>query len=142
VKAVWLYRIAAVLFVLFAILHTVGFLSFKAPTAEGLAVWESMNRVHFQIGSANFSYGDFYKGFGLFVSVYSFFSGFVAWHLAALSAKSPGAIGYLGWALCAVQVASFILSAVYYSTPQMTLTGILAVCSGWAAISVKRDHLV
>ncbi len=63
-----LYRIASVLFVLFALGHTFGFLSFKPPSAEGLAVRDAMNNVHFQIGGANLSYGSFYTGFGLYVS--------------------------------------------------------------------------
>lgn len=49
-KAIMLYRIASVLLVLFAAGHTFGFLKFKPPTAEGLAVRDAMNNVHFQVG--------------------------------------------------------------------------------------------
>jgi len=46
-----------VLFVLFAAGHTFGFLNFKPPTAEGLAVRDAMNNLHF---GADLSYGAFY----------------------------------------------------------------------------------
>jgi hypothetical protein len=66
-KATLPYRIASVLFVLFAAGHTFGFLNFKPPTAEGLAVRDAMNNVHY---GANLSYGGFFVGFGLCVTVY------------------------------------------------------------------------
>src|SRR5260370_1038563 len=47
-KATLLYRIASVLFILFAAGHTFGFLSFKPASPEGLAVRDAMNNVHFQ----------------------------------------------------------------------------------------------
>ena len=59
-KATVLYRIACVLLILFAAGHTVGFLTFKAPSSEARAVWDTMNNVHFQVRGASFSYGGFY----------------------------------------------------------------------------------
>jgi hypothetical protein len=50
-KATVLYRIASGLLVLFAVGHTLGFLNFKPPSPEGLAVREAMNNVHFQSGT-------------------------------------------------------------------------------------------
>ena len=73
-KAIWLYRTAAVLLILFAAGHTFGFLNFKAPTAEGVAVFDAMNHVRFTARGATYSYGDFYRGFGLYISVYLLFS--------------------------------------------------------------------
>jgi hypothetical protein len=90
-KAAVLYRIASVLLVLFAAGHTVGFLRFNPPSAEGQAVYESMNQVHFQVKGSSFSYGGFYRGFGLFVTVYLLFSAFLAWYLGFLAGQqSPG----------------------------------------------------
>jgi hypothetical protein len=123
------YRIAAILLVLFAALHTVGFLNFKPPTAEGLAVWESMNRVHFAVRSSEFSYRGFYVGFGLFVTTYMLFAAYLAWWLSG----AKGGVGGLGWAFCGVQVVSLVLSCVYFSVPQAAFSGGLAVLLGWAA---------
>jgi hypothetical protein len=86
-KPTVLYRIASVLLILFAVGHTVGFLTFKAPSPEARAVWDAMNNVHFHVRSGSFSYGGFYIGFGLFVTAYMLFSAFLAWHLGLWPAK-------------------------------------------------------
>src|SRR6202035_3335380 len=96
-KATWLYRIAAILLVLFAAGHTVGFLKFVPATPEGKAVIESMNTVTLQPG-APYTYGGFYRGFGLFATVYFLFAAVVSWHLGELARKLPTAAGSLPWA--------------------------------------------
>ena len=63
--ATLLYRIAAIIFVFFAVGHTYGFLSLRPPSPEGRAVYDSMNAVHFEVRGRNYSYGAFYRGFGL-----------------------------------------------------------------------------
>ncbi len=132
-NATVLYRTAAALLILFAIGHTVGFLKFKPPTAEGMAVREAMNHVHFQVRGRDYSYGGFYLGFGLFNSVYLLFSAFLAWRLGDLDAHSPQAASVLGWALCGVMLASLALCWAYFNMVAVAFSAVLAVCLGWAA---------
>jgi hypothetical protein len=122
-----LYRIAAVLLVLFAAGHTVGFLGFKPPTAEAMAVRDAMRTVHFQVKSADLSYGGFYNGFGLFVTVYLLFAAFLAWYLSNYPMR------VLGWALCGVQVAGVALSWIYFSAAPVVFSALVAGCCGWGA---------
>jgi hypothetical protein len=137
-KPILLYRIAAVLLVLFALGHTLGFLKFQAPTAEGKAVWEAMNSVHFQIGGSSFSYGGFYIGFGLFVTAYLLFSAALAWQLGTLSLNHPEYIGPIGWSFFLVQIASLVLSWIYFSLPPALFSALIAACLGWASWLVRR----
>jgi hypothetical protein len=139
-KATLLYRIAAVLFILFAAGHTIGFLKFRPESQEGLAVWESMNNVHFQLGNGSFTYGGFYLGFGLFATLYLLFSAFLAWHLGSLAARNPTAIGALGWVFCATQVVSLLLSWKYFLAPPVVLSALLTISLGWAAWLVSAAH--
>jgi hypothetical protein len=132
-KAKWLYRIAAAFFLLFAVGHTYGFLSLRAPSAEARAVFDAMNNVHFQLDGASFSYGAFYRGFGLSCTVSMLFSAFLAWHLGGLAEKLPQAIGALGWVFCAVQVAGLVLSLIYFSLAPAAFSAIVVICLGWAA---------
>ncbi len=132
-RAAVLYKIASVMLLLFAAGHTFGFLRFTPPSAEGRAVYESMNSVHFQVKGSSFSYGGFYRGFGLSITVNMLFSAFLCWYLGALAGSNPQASATLGWALCAVQVVSLVLSWVYFSAVPATLSAIVAVCLGWAA---------
>jgi hypothetical protein len=137
-KATLLYRIASVLLLVFAAGHTFGFLHFKPSTSAGRVVLDAMNDVHFQIGSGSFSYGGFYTGFGLLVTVYLLFSAFLAWHLGGLAGHEPRAIGALGWVFFLVQAATLVLSWIYFSVPPVVLSALVAVCVGWAAWLVQR----
>ena len=128
-----LYRIASVLLLLFTLGHTVGFLSFKPPTAEGIAVRDSMANVHFKVGGGDYSYGNFYRGFGLFNSIFLLFSAVLAWHLGTLAARDPQAIGVVGWAFCLAMVGSLVLCWTYFNPIATTLSALVAICLGWAA---------
>ncbi len=132
-SATVLYRIASVLLILFTAGHTVGFLKFVPPTPEGIAVRDSLTRVHFQVRGRDYSYGGFYRGFGLFNSVYLLFSALLAWHLGTLAARDPHAIGAVGWAFCVVMVATLLLCWAYFNMVAVTFSAVLAVCLGWAA---------
>ncbi len=136
-NATLLYRIASVMLVLFSLGHTIGFLKLKAPTQEALAVREAMDNVHFEIRGASFSFGGFYVGFGLYITAYLLFSAFLAWHLGGLAAREPQAIGALGWAFLAVQLAGLVLSCIYFSAVPAAFSALLAACLGWAAFLVK-----
>lgn len=128
-----LYRIAAVLLILFAVGHTLGFLSFKPASAEGQAVREAMNSVQFDFKGSSYSYGGFYRGFGLMVSAYLLFSAFLAWHLSGLAAAHAASIGWLGWMFVAAQLACLVLSVMYFFLVPALISGAVVVCLAWAA---------
>jgi hypothetical protein len=136
-KSKFLYRAASVLFVLFAAGHTFGFLNFRPPTAEAVAVRDAMDRVHF-VG--NHSYGGFYIGLGLYATVYLLFSAFLAWQLGTLSARAPQAARPLGWTLFAVQLASLALAYLYFGAPPMVFSALTAICLFAAAGPWNRDR--
>jgi hypothetical protein len=126
------YRIASLVFILFAAGHTFGFLAFKPLSPEGLAVRDAMQNVHFQVKGSTFTYGQFYTGFGLYATVYLLFSSFLSWYLGNLARTAPQAIGSLAWVFVAVQVASLILSWRYFLLPPVILSALVAVCLAWA----------
>lgn len=141
-NATLLYRIAAVLLILFAAAHTFGFLSFTPPTPEGVAVRDAMNNVHFQVKNHSYSYGSFYKGFGLFATAYLLFAAFLAWHLGAMAAKHPQAIGSLAWVFFGLQLVSLGLSWIYIAPPPAIASGLVAACAGWAALRLNTKKAV
>jgi len=131
--ATLLYRIAAVVLVVFAAGHTFGFITFRPPGAEGLAVHQAMNSVQFEFDGAKHSYGAFYTGFGITVTAYMLFSAFLAWHLGGLAARQPGAIGALGWVFAALQLVCVALNIVYFFLVPVLFSAVVAVCLLWAA---------
>jgi len=132
-KAVWLYRTASIIFVLFAAGHTYGFLSFRPASAEGRAVWEAMNNVQFQQGGASFTYAGFYVGFGLSATVFLLFLAFLTWYVGTLARDNPRAIGPLGWALFVLQFVSIGLNWKYFSIAPAIFAAVLAAILGGAA---------
>ena len=133
--ATTLYRISAGVLVLFAAGHTVGFLKFKPPTPEGVAVQHSMDSVTFQLGSQTFSYGDFYRGFGLFCTLYLLFAAYLAWYLSTMAQNHPQNIGALSWIFFVLQVASIAVSWKYFIPPPVIFSAILSLLQvgphGW-----------
>jgi hypothetical protein len=76
-KASVFYRIAAVLLLLFAIGHTVGFRQVDPRWGvDGLIA--SMQSIHFEIQGFSRTHRDFFVGFGLFVTVFLLFAGGVS----------------------------------------------------------------
>jgi hypothetical protein len=132
-NATLLYRIASVIFILFAAGHTFGFLTLVPPSPEARAVFDGMNNVHFQLRRESFTYGGFYRGFGLSITVTLLFSAFLAWHLGTLARSNPQAIGWLGWAFALVQVISIVLSWKYFAKGPAIFSAGVAICLAWAA---------
>lgn len=137
-SATLLYRIAAFIFVLFAVGHTYGFLTLRPASPEGRAVYDSMNNVRFEVRGRSFTYGAFYRGFGLSCTASLILSAFLCWHLGDLARTAPAAIGMLGWVFFAVQVFGVVLSYLYFGPPPMVLGSLVALLVGAAAFLAGR----
>ena len=141
-KATFLFRAAAVLFVLFAAGHTAGFLTFQPPSAEGRAVFADMNRVHFIIGSSTYSYGNFYKGFGLFITVFDLFTAYLAWYLGSLARRHEARIvAAIAWPLAGLQLVGFVLSWLYFGTGPMIFSALGAAILAGGTVLTKTEPL-
>ncbi len=138
-SATTLYRIAAVIFLLFATLHTVGFLSLKPPTPEALAVWDGMNRVHFSIDGTSYSYGKFYRGLGLSITVSMLFLTYLAWELGGLARTAPSAAAHAGWALCLSQLGGAAVALRYIGMPPAIFSTVVAAILAGAAWMSGRN---
>jgi hypothetical protein len=128
-KSTVLYRIACVLLVLFAAGNTYGVL--KSRMAAG------MNTAHFPGGHAEFTYAQVVLGLGLFCSLYFLFSAYLASHLGGLARTNPQAIGALSWVFFAVQLVSLVMSKIYLAAGPLILSGLIAICTGWAAWTLR-----
>ncbi len=137
-NATLFYRIAAVLFVLFTLGHTFGFLSFRPSSSEGKAVLESMNSVHFKAGGRTCSYGEWYRGFGLSITVSMLFWAFLAWYLGGLAQTAPHAIGPLGWAFFTVQIGGVVMAVLFFGPPATVLSALVTVLVGVGAWLTPR----
>ena len=133
------FRISAVILLLFAVGHTFGFLTFKPPTEQGMAVREAMTNVHFQVGGKIFSYGGFYRGFGISATIGMLFEGFICWFLGGLARRSPKEVAPIGWALVVQQIAGMVLALMYFGVPPTIFSAVLTVCFVAATILAAKN---
>lgn len=128
-KASVLYRIAAVLLLLFAVGHTLGFR--QSDPAWGVdALLGSMRSIHFEVQGFSRTYWDLFVAAGFSVGVFYFFAAILAWQLGGLPAATLALMRGIAWAfaLCfaAITVVSwrylFILPIVFSITITLCLT--------------------
>jgi hypothetical protein len=96
-KASTLYRIAAVLLLLFALGHTLGFRQ-SDPTWGVDAMLGSMRSIHFEIQGFNRSYWDLFTAAGFSVGVLYLFAAILAWQLGGLPAATLALMRGTAWA--------------------------------------------
>ena len=149
-NATLFYRIAAVLFFLFGIGHLYGSLTFVPPSAEGRAVFQAMQDVHFTEHGASLSYWGFFRGFSISLGIQMFFSSYLAWHLGNVAKNAPEALGLVGWVFSAVQLVGLAFNYRLFAPPAIIPGLVISVCLGWAAwlagmsvaIHVRRGRTV
>ena len=127
-KAGILYRIAAVLLVLFAVGHTLGFRE-GDPAWGAAALIGSMQSVHFNAQGFNRTYWDFFSAFGFFFSVLLLFSAVLAWQLGSLKAVSFDAFTRrTAWALAICFAAVTALNWRYAFTTPIVFSTVITAC--------------
>ena len=130
---------SAVLMLVFAAGHTFGFLAFHASTPEGQATWAAMCSAAIDPKLPHATYGRFYVGFGLFVTVFFLFEAWLALFAARLTLREPSTSRSLAAALALAQLACLLLSLRYFSTPPVIFSTITLVLFAWAAWSLRSQ---
>jgi hypothetical protein len=126
-KASMFYRIAAVLLLLFAAGHTIGFRQNNPEWGAG-AVLGLMRSVHFNAQGFTRTYWDFFSAFGLFFSVFLLFAAVLAWLLGGLPAETLARVRSIAWALAVCFVAVTALSWKYAFTTPIVFSTLITVC--------------
>lgn len=112
------YRVAAVVLLVFCFFHTVGgMLSHGSNGVAADAVLAAMKRVHFDVFGAECSYYGFYFGFGMTTSVFLLLAAGMAWFLGGMSPEGLRQVAPLAWMLFASQVVLAVLCWAYFFPP-------------------------
>src|SRR6201987_3659077 len=145
-KASIFYRIAAVLLLLFAVGHTLGFR--QSDPHWGIdALLGSMRSIHFHVQGFNRTYWDLFVASGLCVGVFYLFSAILAWKLGGLPAATLALMRGIAWAfaLCfaAITVVCwrylFILPIAFSIVITLCLTAAAWLSARQASASPLRD---
>jgi len=107
------YRISAVLLVLFAIGHHLGFRQTKGMTGADSVV-SLMKSVHFTVQGFQRVYYDFFVGFGFFVTAFLLFSALLSWQLGSVSQEVLAQIPWATWGLAVCFLVVAVLSWAYF----------------------------
>jgi len=131
-KASMLYRIAAVLLLLFAIVHTLGFRQ-SDPTWGIDALVSSMRSIRFDVLGFNRTYWDFFVAAGLSAGVFYLFAAILAWQLGALPVATLALMRGTRWAFALSFAAITVVSWRYLFAIPIAFSLAITVCLTAAA---------
>jgi hypothetical protein len=135
VKPSVLYRIAAVLLLLFAIGHTLGFRQIDPKWGVDSLIG-SMQSIHFDAQGFRRTYWDFFVGFGLQVSVFQLFAAVLAWQLGGLSKETLRLMPVVTWSLAICFGGVTVLCWLYFFLVPIILSAVITFClilAAWIA---------
>jgi len=136
-KAPIFYRIAAVLLLLFAAGHTLGFRE-SDPTWGVETLLGSMRSIRFDIQGFSRTYWDLFVAAGFSVGVFYLFAAVLAWQLGGLPAETLVVMRVIVWALPLCFAAITVLSWRYLFIVPIVFSMVITVCLIAAAWLSRR----
>ena len=137
-RASMLYRIAAVLLLLFAVGHTLGFRQ-SDPRWGVDALLVAMQSIHFEVQGFNRTYWDLFVAAGFSVGVFYLFAAILAWQLGRLPAATLALMRGTAWALAFCFAAITVVSWRYLFIIPIAFSIVITLCLTAAAwLSAKQ----
>ena len=127
-----LYRIAAVLLLLFAVAHTLGF-SQSEPAWGVDALLQSMRSMRFDVMGSSRTYWDLFLAAGLSVGVLYLFSALLAWQLASLRPEALASLRVTLWAFALCFAVITVVSWRYLFMVPIVFSMVITMCLTAAA---------
>ena len=131
-KASLFYRIAAVLLLVFAAAHTLGFRQ-SDPQWGVDALLGSMRSIHFNVMGFSRSYWDLFLAAGYSVGVFYLFAGILAWQLGGLPAPTLALMRGPAWAFALCFAAITVVSWKYLFLLPILFSIVITLCLSAAA---------
>jgi len=126
-KASMFYRIAAVLLLLFALGHTLGFR--QSDPAWGVdALLGAMRSIHFEVQGFSRTYWDLFQAAGFCVGVFYFFAAILAWQLGGLPAATLALMRGTAWAFALCFAAITVVSCKYLFALPIVFSTVITLC--------------
>lgn len=134
------FRLASYVLVLFAFGHTTGaVVGTPRFGADSDAVVDLMKSVHVRAQGADCTWYGFYRGFGVFVTVFFVFSVYATWRLGgARDEAERRALLPIGWALFASYLVNLVIAAVYFFPAPIVFSSLVAGLLGYACLRASR----
>jgi hypothetical protein len=137
-KASIFYRIAAVLLLLFAAGHTLGFRQ-SDPSWGVDALLSSMRSMHFDVQGFNRTYWDLFSAAGFSVGVFYLFAAILAWQLGGLPPATLALMRGTAWAFALCFAALTVVSWRFLFILPIAFSIVITLCLTAAAwLSTKQ----
>src|SRR6476661_703261 len=121
------YRIAAVLLLLFAIGHTLGFR--QSDPAWGVdPLLGSIRSIHFEVQGFNRTYWDLFLAAGFSVGLFYLFAAILAWQLGGLPAATLALMRGTAWAFALCFAAITVVSWRYLFLIPIAFSILITLC--------------
>jgi hypothetical protein len=133
------YRLAAYVLVLYTLGHTFGAVVATPDFGpESTHVVTAMKTVHVVAQGADCTWSGFYRGFGIFVSIFFVFSVLVAWHVGGKTLEQRVALLPLTWALFASYAVSIVTGWLYFFAMPVIFSTAVTLLLGVACVRDQR----
>ena len=126
-KASLFYRIAAVLLLIFAVGHTLGF-RHSDPNWGVDSLLGSMRSIRFDVQGFSRTYWDLFVAAGLSVGVFYLFAAILAWQLGGLSAETLALMHGTAWAFAVCFAGITVVSWRYLFILPIVFSLVITVC--------------
>jgi hypothetical protein len=134
-----LYRIAAVLLLLFALGHTLGFRE-SDPKWGVDALLVSMRSIHFDMQGLSRTYWDLFTGAGFTVGILYLFASILSWQLGGLSRETLVQMRVATWALALCFAGIAVVSWRYLFVIPLVFSTVITLIFAAAAWSSSRSE--
>jgi hypothetical protein len=130
-------RIASVLTLIHAILHTVGGVFGKPEPGAAQAAVTAMQSNHFLVMGLPRTYSDFYMGLGLCVTIFLTIEAIVFWQLGSLAKTHAPLIRPVLATFVVAYLALAVNSGFYFFQAPVVTEILIALCLGVAFVTAK-----
>jgi hypothetical protein len=138
IKPALFLRIAAVLTLIHAVLHTIGGVFGSPDPGPATAAVQAMTTNQFPLMGNTRSYWDFYRGFGLAVTIFLTAEAVVFWQLASLAKTEARRLRPILLTLLVAYATMAVNSYAYFFLGPALAEICIAVCLGLAIAGVGK----
>jgi hypothetical protein len=138
-KPVLFLRIAAILTLIHAVLHTIGGVFGKVEPGPAAVAVEAMKANQFLLMGYTRSFWDFYRGMGLAVTVFLAAEAVVFWQLGSLARTDARRLRPIVGTFLVAYAALAVNSYTYFFLGPVIVEILIAACLGLAILTAKPE---
>jgi hypothetical protein len=136
-KPVLFLRIASVLTLIHAVLHTVGGVFGKVDPGPAAVAVQAMKANQFPLMGNMRSYWEFYRGMGLAVTIFLTFEAVVFWQLGSLARTDANRLRPILATFAIAYLAMAVNSQIYFFLAPVIVEGLIAILLVMAILTAK-----